>query len=149
MDDLKPLCGRYVGVPRLYRGMTPAGWDCWGLVHYVATHDLGLDWPDYAEAYARAQNGSNEATALAVALCIGSWRLTDPKPGTVACFDRRGMRRNGPPQIFHVGLIISAREMLHVTEATDTVIEPFNGFVWGRYFAGARAFTPESCPHAC
>lgn len=141
MTDLKKVCARYVGAPRAYRGQTPAGWDCWGLVRWIGVHDLGFDWPDYDEAYAGCVNGDDAATAAAVARYLGGWRKVDaPRPGCVACFDRRGTRRVGDPRIFHVGLIVSASDMIHVLETTGTVIEPFDGFVWGRYFAGAWEF---------
>lgn len=78
---------------------------------------------------------------------VGQWQVTEPHAGAVACFDMRGAARHGDPQIFHVGLIINARQMLHVCGdarlggSGSTVIEPFNGFVWRRFFWGAMEYT--------
>lgn len=144
MEDLLIRCGRYVGVPRLYHGRTPAGWDCWGLVRYVGTHDLGFDWPDFDAAYADCVNGDPRTTATAISRVLGHWRLVEtPYPGCVATFDRRGLQGVSDPRIFHVGLIVAPGQMLHVTEESGTVIERYDGFIWKRFWAGAREFCHE------
>lgn len=41
-DDAK----KYVGVPYVWAGSDPSGWDCSGFVTWVLHHDFGIDLPD-------------------------------------------------------------------------------------------------------
>ena len=139
--NLEAACAKYIGVPYLYRGADPRGWDCWGLVQYIGVHELALSWPSYAEAYAASPLRGDAAVADAVAAHLGEWSMADkPATGHVLCFDRKGTGRMAAgtvPRVFHVAIALNGREMIHVREGHGTVIERFDSFVWSRYFAGA------------
>lgn len=146
MDDYTAQCAPFIGVPRVYHGKTPAGWDCWGLVRYIGVNVLGFNWPDFDDAYQGCADHDPDAVSASIQRYLGQWRATDPRPGTIACFDMRGARRRDAPCIFHVGLIVSRRTMIHVCADprlctnSGTVIEPFNGLVWQPYFYAAMEY---------
>ena len=137
MDALKARCAKYVGVPFLERGATPAGWDCWGLMHWVGVHDLGKAWPTYEEAYARLKDYSHTSVEMVTAAFVGEWRrLPGPVEGCVVGFDKRGV--TDETRLYHVGLVFNNTEMLHVQKNAigGTVIVPFRSFVYAPFIAG-------------
>lgn len=136
---LRRHAAQFVGVPFLDHGRTPAtGWDCWGLWRHVgASAGLGV-LPDYGESYDRADGEGAQKVAAAIDLYLGSWRrLSAPRPGSMLVFRRFG-------RAFHVGFALDRCEMLHVHRGAigGTVIERFDGLVWGRLLDGA--FLPGS-----
>ncbi len=142
MQSLKARIAKYIGVPFLERGTTPDGWDCWGSIHYIGVHEMGKNWPSYSEAYHQLANYDEDAIAAVTMRFIGDWkRIERPVEGCVVGFDKRGsiaLRTGCEPHIHHVGLVLNSREMIHVGVNTigGTVIEPFDGFVHGRFCAG-------------
>jgi cell wall-associated NlpC family hydrolase len=137
LSDLKARCAKYVGVPFLERGATPAGWDCWGELRWIGRHDLGKSWPTYEEAYARLKGYENADIEAVTSRFIGDWRrLPGPVEGCVVGFDKRG--ETDDPRLYHVGLVLNATEMLHVQKNAigGTVIVPFRSFVHGPFIAG-------------
>jgi cell wall-associated NlpC family hydrolase len=137
MGTLKAQCAKYVGVPFLERGATPDGWDCWGLVQWIARNDLGKDWPSYEEVYARLASYDKTNVEAVTSLVIGEWmRLTAPLEGCVVGFDKRGVAEE--PRLYHVGLVLNDSEMLHVQKNAigGTVIVPFRSFSHGAFIAG-------------
>ena len=137
MSDLKPRCAKYVGVPFRERGATPAGWDCWGLMHWTGVHELGKAWPTYEEAYAKLKNYGHDAVEQVMANFVGEWRrLPGPVEGCAVWFDKRGMTDD--PRPYHVGLVLNDTEMLHVGVDTigGTVIVPFRSIVRRPFLAG-------------
>ncbi len=140
--SLKARCAKYVGVPFLAHGATPAGWDCWGELHYIGVHELGKAWPSYEEAYRQLKTYDAASVAAITAQFIGEWRrLEKPVEGCMVGFDKRGdlaARTVASPHIYHVGLVLNAHEMLHVQKnaAGGTVIARFDDFIHGRFCAG-------------
>ncbi len=113
MQSLKARCAKYVGVPFKERGADPSGWDCWGALHWIGVHDQGKDWPSYEEAYTRLQSYDGTNIEAVTSLFIGEWRrLPGPVEGCMVGFDKRGV--SDDPRLYHVGLVLNDREMLHV-----------------------------------
>jgi cell wall-associated NlpC family hydrolase/regulator of replication initiation timing len=102
---------RYLGVPYVWGGATPAGLDCSGLVMYVFAQ-LGISLPHYAAA----QYG------------FGSPVPADQlQPGDLVFFDGLG----------HVGIYIGGGQMIHAPHTGDVVkISPISEF--GSSYVGAR-----------
>lgn len=105
----------YVGLPF---GEGPGQVTCWGLVRRVYADRLGIDLPAYGEISAR------DLMRIARAMQAGAddgWRpVSVPQALDVALM--RGPR--GGASVVHVGVMIDARQMLHVEEASAAVIVP-------------------------
>ena len=102
---------QYLGVPYLWGGATPDGFDCSGLVMYVYAQ-LGISLPHFAAA----QYGFGEPVAR-----------DQLQPGDLVFFD--GLN--------HVGIYIGGGQMIHAPHTGDVVkISPLSDF--GAGYVGAR-----------
>jgi peptidoglycan DL-endopeptidase CwlO len=102
---------RSLGVPYVWGGASPAGFDCSGLVTYVYAQ-LGISLPHYAAAQ------YNSGTPVAG---------DQLQPGDLVFFD--GLN--------HVGVCIGGGEMIHAPHTGDVVkISPLSDF--GNSYVGAR-----------
>lgn len=109
---------RYLGVPYVWGGTSPAGLDCSGLV-WLAYHEIGIGLPRVAQA-------QYEATAR-----VGKEKL---QPGDLVFF----WATDGVAWVSHVGLYVGQGQMVDApTTGTVVRIEPiFTGF-WGAHYYGA------------
>jgi cell wall-associated NlpC family hydrolase len=109
--DAATIAMKYLGIPYLWGGATPAGFDCSGLVMYVYAQ-LGISLPHYAAAqYALGTPVARDAL----------------QPGDLVFFD--GLN--------HVGIYIGGGEMVHAPQTGDVVkITPLTEF--GAGYVGAR-----------
>jgi cell wall-associated NlpC family hydrolase len=109
--DAATIAMKYLGVPYLWGGATPAGFDCSGLVMYVYAQ-LGISLPHYAAA----QYGFGTPVSR-----------DQLQPGDLVFFD--GLN--------HVGIYIGGGEMVHAPQTGDVVkITPLTDF--GAGYVGAR-----------
>jgi peptidoglycan DL-endopeptidase CwlO len=105
------IAERYLGVPYVWGGASPSGFDCSGLTMYVYAQ-LGVSLPHNAAAqYAQLPHVAE----------------SDLEPGDLVFFDGLG----------HVGIYIGGGEMIHAPH-TGTVVQiaPLSG--GGAYFGAAR-----------
>jgi cell wall-associated NlpC family hydrolase len=106
------IAGRYLGVPYVWGGASPAGFDCSGLVTYVYAQ-LGVSLPHYT---------------------VAQWNATEPiatselQPGDLVFFDGLG----------HVGIYIGGGQFIHAPH-TGTVVQiaSLSGY-WAANLVGAR-----------
>ena len=102
---------QYLGVPYVWGGASPSGFDCSGLVMYVYAQ-LGISLPHYAAA---------------------QWSVTQPistsemQPGDLVFFDGLG----------HVGIYIGGGQMVDAPH-TGSVVRIDSLGSWGGSFVGAR-----------
>jgi cell wall-associated NlpC family hydrolase len=109
--DAATIAMKYLGVPYLWGGATPAGFDCSGLVMYVYAQ-VGISLPHYAAA----QYGFGTPVSR-----------DQLQPGDLVFFD--GLN--------HVGIYIGGGEMVHAPQTGDVVkITPLTDF--GAGSVGAR-----------
>jgi cell wall-associated NlpC family hydrolase len=110
--DAASIAAHYLGVPYVWGGSSPAGFDCSGLVTYVYSQ-LGVSLPHYT---------------------VAQWNATTPipasdlQPGDLVFFDGLG----------HVGIYIGAGQFIHAPH-TGTVVQiaGLSGY-WAAHLDGAR-----------
>lgn len=110
----------YVGLPF---GDGPGEVTCWGLVVAVYRDLHGIALPSYGEISSR--DLLRVVRAMEADSAIDPWHpATNP-----AAFDVALMAGpKGGPHIYHVGLVIDARRIIHAVEGSDTAILPLNHF---------------------
>ncbi len=102
---------KYLGVPYVWGGASPSGFDCSGLVMYVYAQ-LGISLPHYT---------------------VSQWDVTEPisnsqmQPGDLVFFDNLG----------HVGIYIGGGQFVDAPH-TGSVVRIDNLSGWGSSFDGAR-----------
>jgi peptidoglycan DL-endopeptidase CwlO len=102
---------RYLGVPYVWGGASPSGFDCSGLVMYVYAQ-LGISLPHYT---------------------VSQWNATEPispsqmEPGDLVFFDGLG----------HVGIYLGNGEFIDAPH-TGSVVRIDSLTSWGGSFVGAR-----------
>ncbi len=116
-DGVVSLALQYRGVPYVWGGATPGGWDCSGFMHWL-----------YAQFGVYLPRGS----------VAQWWATTEPdalRPGDLVFFDNGD---GSPPG--HVGLYIGDGLMVHAgSPATGTyVAEVFNSYWAPRYMGAGR-----------
>ena len=106
------IAARYLGVPYVWGGESPAGFDCSGLVSYVYAQ-LGVSLPHYT---------------------VSQWDATEPipvsdlEPGDLVFFDRLG----------HVGIYIGGGQFIYVSHTGIVVQVATLAGYWMSVLDGAR-----------
>jgi cell wall-associated NlpC family hydrolase len=109
--DAATIALRYLGVPYLWGGASPAGFDCSGLVMYVYAQ-LGISLPHFAAAQ----------------YTFGSAVSRDQlQPGDLVFFEN----------LNHVGIYIGGGQVVHAPTTGD-VVKISNLSDWGASYVGAR-----------
>lgn len=112
---------RYLGLPYLWAGISPHGYDCSGIL-YAVFRNHGIMLP--RDSFYQATKG----TAIA---------KKNLKPGDLVFFGYNG----GRGKVYHVGLYIGEGKMLHAPNASSKVrIEALNQGVYLKNYAGARRY---------
>ena len=109
--DAATIALHYLGVPYLWGGATPAGFDCSGLVMYVYDQ-LGISLPHFAAA----QYGQGSPVPRDLL-----------EPGDLVFFD----------SLNHVGIYIGGGQVVHAPSTGD-VVKISNLSDWGASYVGAR-----------
>ncbi|MCL2402806.1 MAG: NlpC/P60 family protein [Coriobacteriia bacterium] len=109
---------RHIGVPYLWGGTTPAGFDCSGLVQHVFREAYGLNLPRTSRQQFHA------------GVFIPPNRGDLMRPGDLVFFSSTGR----PENIHHVGIYIGNNRMIHAPQPGTNVREQV---IWRHDFIGA------------
>ncbi len=111
---------KYLGVPYVYGGATPNGFDCSGLVQYVF-RKFGVELPHYTVTQAQRGTPVNRE---------------ELRPGDVIFFGENG----GRGFLYHVGIYIGNNRFIHAPHTGDVVkVSALEG-KYDRNFACARRY---------
>jgi cell wall-associated NlpC family hydrolase len=102
----------YVGIPFRERGRDRSGLDCWGLVRLVLAEQRGIALPSFASDYT-GEDGREIAQLIAEHHGIGDEvPPSNEQPLDLALFR---MPCAGGLLPWHVGIVVDAGRVLHVT----------------------------------
>ncbi len=110
---------KYIGVPYLWAGTTPAGFDCSGYTQYVfRQHGISLN----RTTQTQYQQGSYVAKS-------------DLQPGDLVFF-----QNTYRPGISHVGIYVGDGNFIHASSSRGVVIQALSDAYWAPRYYGARRF---------
>lgn len=120
----------YIGIPFGKNGNTKESCDCWRLIVMVYRERLGIELPDFAGIYVDGSLASLMKVSRKIRDEKQTWQRVDkPQPYDVI------LLRTGD-MVYHVGLVIDHKRMLHVLEGIDSTIEEFTGLQWQQRVEG-------------
>lgn len=107
---------KYIGVPYLWGGTTPSGFDCSGFVQYVfKAHGISLprvSRDQYTAGYAVSRSNL--------------------KPGDLVFFN------TGGSGVSHLGIYLGNNQFIHASTSKGVVIAQLNSSYWSGRYVGAR-----------
>lgn len=113
------IAEQYLGIPYVYGGSTPAGFDCSGFTSYVFKQ---LGYNLYRSSYQQINNGVPVSKS-------------DLLPGDLLLFKRQGASR-----IHHVGIYVGGGMMIHSPQTGDVIkyTSIVSGYYNNCYYAARR-----------
>lgn len=116
--ELAQAALNYLGVRYRFGGTSPSnGFDCSGLIHYIANKHLGVEIPRVAASQAKI------GTAV---------ERSELQPGDLVFFNTRGARNS------HVGVYLGNNEFVHAPRSGAVVrVEKISSY-WSKRWNGAR-----------
>lgn len=127
---------KYIGIPFKPNGRDHNGVDCWGLVCLIYQDKLGVRLPSYDDIYTANSISVLRRVARTMASERYTWvRVERPMPYDIV------LLRSGE-YLWHVGLIIDKRRMIHALDGDAVCIEEYTSLYWKdrivefRHYAG-------------
>ena len=122
--ELAQAALNYLGVRYRFGGTSPSnGFDCSGLIHYLANQHLGMDIPRVAASQAKIGKSVGRSELL---------------PGDLVFFNTRGARNS------HVGVYLGNNEFVHAPRTGAVVrVEKISSY-WDKRWNGARRLSQST-----
>lgn len=114
----------YIGIPFKPDGRDRTGTDCWGLVHLIYRERLGIGLPEHSGIYTGNSLSSLKKVAREMEEARKRWLLVEAPQEYDAVLLRTGK------YVWHVGMVIDNRRMIHIMDGINSVIEPYTGLAW-------------------
>lgn len=119
-----PWTDRYIEIPFVPDGRDRTGVDCYGLVYLVYKEQRAIELPSYAGIFKDQSFESLRRVARFIATHKNTWRkVEDPRP-----FDMIILRSGR--YLWHVGIVIDSRHMLHIMDGINSCREEYTGLFW-------------------
>jgi len=114
----------YIGIPFLKDGKDKNGCDCWRLVVMAYRERLGIELPDFTGIYVDGSLASLKKVSRMIRDNKEMWKKVDkPQPYDVILLRTGSM-------VYHCGVVIDRKRMLHITEGINSTIEEFTSRMW-------------------
>jgi len=114
----------YIGIPFGKNGNTREGLDCWRLVVMIYKERLGIDLPDFSGIYVDGSLTSLKKVTRIIREGKKEWKKVDKPISYDVVLIRTGN------MLYHSGIVVDKKRMLHVMEGIDTTIEEFTSLQW-------------------
>lgn len=114
MSALVKTAKKYMGVPYVWGGMSPKGFDCSGLINYVFK-EHGISLP-----------------RTVAQLWSSGTKVNSPSVGDIVFFDTSGSGAS------HAGIYIGNNEFIHAGSSTGVTIANLNNSYWKPRYLGAK-----------
>ncbi|WP_282940160.1 NlpC/P60 family protein [Paenibacillus sp. RC67] len=114
-DNVLQYAQGYLGVPYVWGGSTPNGFDCSGFVRYVFSQTRGIDLP-------RTSTAMYYSTGMSVA---------SPSPGDLVFFSKSG--------ISHVGIYLGNGQFISATTSRGVQVDSIYSSYWQARYIGAKS----------
>lgn len=112
-----------MNVPFVEKGRDENGCDCWGLVRLIYKNELGIDLPDYLDAYEDTLDKHGVSKTLEEER-DEYWAHPDkPEMFDVIILNMRGLP-------MHMGVVTKPNHMIHCVKGMNTVHEHFGTARW-------------------
>jgi len=120
----------YIGIPFGKNGSTRESCDCWRLVVMVYKERLNVDLPDFAGIFVDGSLASLKKVTKHIRETKKTWQKVDkPSPFDVILLRTGSM-------VYHVGVVVDRKRMLHIDEGINSIIEEFTSLQWKQKIEG-------------
>jgi len=127
----------YIGIPFGKNGSTRESCDCWRLVVMVYKDKLNIDLPDFSGIFVDGSLASLRKVTKHIRETKKAWQKVDkPLPFDVILLRTGSM-------VYHCGVVIGRRTMLHVMDGINSTIEEFTSLQWKQKIEGFYRWKTE------